>query len=211
MQLPPSHGPVERRHGYFLPHWTKQGATYAIVFREGDSLPRHILTGWLNERREIMQRAESLGRAMTDHERRRLDELHSERIEAYLDAGHGACTSRDPRAAAIIQNALRFFDGERYELSAWCVMPNHVHAVVRPLGEWTLDKVLHSWKSFTSHQINKLLGRTGPLWQPESYDHLIRDEQDFQHAIEYTCMNPTRAGLKDWPWLGRPGRQDRTD
>lgn len=64
----------------------------------------------------------------------------------------------------IVQRALQCFDGERYELGAWVVMPNHVHVVIRPFPGEALAKILHSWKSFTSHQINQQLGRSGPLW-----------------------------------------------
>jgi REP element-mobilizing transposase RayT len=75
-----------------------------------------------------------------------------------------------------VADALRHFDGERYRLVAWCVMPNHVHAVVQPAAGHVLEEIVHSWKSFTAHQANKLLGRTGPFWMAEAYDHLVRDE-----------------------------------
>jgi len=99
----------------------------------------------------------------------------------------------------------KFFDRERYELRAWVVMPNHVHAVVRPNPAHTLSQILHSWKSFTAHAINKLLPqKVVPFWQNESYDHLIRDEDDLQRCSTYTLMNPLDAGLcaepQLWPW-----------
>jgi putative DNA methylase len=53
------------------------------------------------------------------------------RIEEYLDAGHGACWLRRPEIAALVEGALRYFDGQRYRLLAWCVMPNHVHTLIR--------------------------------------------------------------------------------
>ena len=101
--------------------------------------------------------------------------------------------------------ALKFFDGERYELRAWVVMPNHVHVVVWPMPPNTLSEILHSWKSFTAHEINKLLpGKVVPFWQRESYDHLIRDDDDLRRCCQYTLMNPVNAGLCAeghlWPW-----------
>jgi REP element-mobilizing transposase RayT len=104
--------------------------------------------------------------------------------------------------AELVQKALLHFDGTRYSLLAWCIMPNHVHVVVRPRPEHPLESILHSWKSYTSKEIGKLVGKTGMLWQPEYYDHLIRDEDDLIHAIEYVLNNPQAAGLKDWRWVG---------
>src|SRR5205085_992554 len=93
--------------------------------------------------------------------------------------------------------------GRRYELRACCVMPNHVHVVVEPLEGATLTKILHSWKSFTAHQANRILERSGSFWQTEYFDHLIRDEQDMERAIEYVWKNPDEAGMKNWPWRWR--------
>ena len=89
-----------------------------------------------------------------------------------------------------------------YDLPAWCVMPNHVHVVVRPREGHRLADILHSWKSFTATRINRLLGRTGRQWQREYYDHLIRDEREFGRIIQYILQNPAKAGLKHWPWVG---------
>ena len=48
---------------------------------------------------------------------------------------------------------------------------------------------------------NKVLGRSGSFWQDEYYDHLIRDEAEFTHAVEYILDNARRAGLRGWPWV----------
>ena len=119
----------------------------------------------------------------------------------------------DDRVAALVANALLHFDGLRYSLAAWCVMPNHVHVVVQPFASTThtggthvprseLPDILHSWKSFTSKEANRLLQRSGDFWQPEYFDHLIRDESDFRHAVRYVLDNPIKAGLGNWKWVG---------
>ena len=82
-------------------------------------------------------------------------------------------------------------------------MPNHVHAVVQPLPGYEVPGIVHSWKSFTAKEANRLLGRTGQFWQPEPYDHLIRNENDFKRQVEYVLNNPVRAGLRNWKWVGR--------
>jgi len=194
---------VTKRHGLHLPHWTQEGATYAVTFRLADALPRPIAEQWCNERDALKRKA---AQATTRGERTRLlkqmNTQFTARFLALLDAGYGACHFREPEAARIVADALRHFDGERYHLHAWCVMPNHVHTVFQPLDEHTLESILHSWKSFTSNKLNRLLGRKGALWQKESYDHLIRDQQDFAHSIRYVYDNPGNAGLHDWPWVG---------
>jgi REP element-mobilizing transposase RayT len=83
-----------------------------------------------------------------------------------------------------------------------CVMPNHVHAVLRPNSPHTLKQTLQSWKSFTSKVIGGVLQRRGPLWQPEYYDHIVRDLNDLDRTLRYVLTNPVSAGLNDWPWFG---------
>ena len=205
---PPQSASLKFRQGAYLPHWTKQGAVYHVVFRVGDSLPRQVLEGYIREREGIVKTAAAMGRELTEHERRRLDELHSEKVERYLDAGHGACPMKDERIASMVEAALKHFEGTRYDLAAWAVMPNHVHAVVRPREGHELADILHSWKSFTSNEANKLLGKRNsgePFWQPEYYDHFVRDAADFSRCVEYVLENPTVAGLKSWPWVGERG------
>jgi len=122
-----------------------------------------------------------------------------------LDSGAGECWLARPFIAKLVQNALLHFEGQRYELLAWCVMPNHVHSVLKPANNWSLEKILHSWKSFTASEANRFLERKGEtFWQHESYDHMVRDENDLQHCVTYTEENPVKARLckkpEDWLW-----------
>ena len=193
---------VQKRDGAYLPHWTAEGATYSVTFRLEDSLPKTVLEGFLREREEIVKRAGKAGRDLTATEEKRLRELFSEKVERFLDAGHGECLLKDGRLAELVRDALAHFDGQRYDVLAWCVMPNHVHVIVRPRAGHELSDILHSWKSFTGNQINRLLERTGTLWQAESFDHLIRDAEDGERSVAYVLANPESAGLKDWKWCG---------
>jgi hypothetical protein len=81
-------------------------------------------------------------------------------------------------------------------------MPNHVHIVFRAFPEHSLAEVMHSWKSFTAKECNKLLGRTGEFWQRESFDRIVRDELEFEKRVRYTLDNPVAAGLANWKWVG---------
>jgi REP element-mobilizing transposase RayT len=128
----------------------------------------------------------------------------SRRIAQYEDAGHGACWLRDERIAALVEQALLHFDGKRYQLLAWCIMPNHVHALVETCEGWPLASVLHSWKSYTAHLANQALQQTGEFWFREYHDRFIRDEAHFNNALSYIEGNPVVAGLAgskdDWRW-----------
>jgi REP element-mobilizing transposase RayT len=194
---------IEIRHGAYLPHWTRDGAVYAVTFRLGDSLPKSVVNSWEFERLDIVKTAQQMNRPLTLAEEMRLDKLFSEKVESYLDAGTGECWMRRDDVAALVANALPYFEGTRYRLAAWCVMPNHVHTVVEPLPGYELPRIVHSWKSFTANRAHLLMGRTGQFWQPEPYDHLIRDEEDFGRQVEYVLSNPVRAGLRNWKWVGR--------
>ncbi len=190
------------RQGAYLPHWTQSGATYAVTFRLIDSLPKNILADWEFERRDILRTAGLQKREISKVEQERLARLFSEKIERYLDEGHGECWLSEARIASVVRDALSHFENKHYQLAAWCIMPNHVHVVVRPKSGHTLTQILHSWKSFTAKQANRVLNREGTVWQPETYDRLVRNEQEFRNQIRYVLENPDKAGLKAWPWRG---------
>src|SRR5688572_5564969 len=101
------------------------------------------------------------------------------RIEGWLDQGMGSCILRDAQYAECIENAMHDADGVVYELGCYVVMPNHVHAIVRPLtpAEWDLETVLKNWKGRAAFEINRHREASGVLWQRESYDRIVRDEE----------------------------------
>lgn len=163
-----------------LPHLYKENCTYFVTFRLLDAVNTpNATTGTMTTPEEIARATEPPLRL-------------------------GLCLLRFPDVAAIVANAFQFFHGQRYYLFAWCVMPNHCHAVYTALGDWTPTSIHHSWKSFTSHRINRLLARRGALWERESFDHLIRSVEDGERFIQYVEENPVAAGLCqqpcDWPF-----------
>ena len=102
--------------------------------------------------------------------------------EKWLDEGHGACLLKDGQARRIVEDALRHFDGMRYALYAFVVMPNHVHVLFMPEKGEALSRILHSWKSFTAHQLSDRVTGGGAVWQKESWDRLIRNEEHFRRV-----------------------------
>jgi REP element-mobilizing transposase RayT len=113
---------------------------------------------------------------------------------------------RNPAVAITLRDALRYFDEKRYLLLAWCIMPNHVHVVVRLFPGTSLASVLHSWKSFSAKRAQHVLGLAGAFWQREYYDHLLRSEAEFERAMSYVRDNPIRARLKNWPYVWMRGQ-----
>ena len=200
VQGAPGRDELRIREGGCLPHWTRGGAVYAITFRLADSLPQSVLQEWVAERQAIIVRARERGRPLAAQDAKELDRLHSAKVETYLDSGVGACSLGDDRIAKVVADALGHFDGERYQLLAWCVMPNHVHVVVQPGEGVELPELLRSWKTFTAREANHVLDRSGDFWQAEDYDHLIRDGEDLAHAVAYAWENPEKMGWPDWRW-----------
>jgi REP element-mobilizing transposase RayT len=164
-----------------LPHFDGGELAQSVTFRLADSLPQALLQRWKQE----------LEREDEEEAKRQL----SRRIELYLDEGYGSCHLKQDPIASMVQNALLHFDGERYRMAAWVIMPNHLHLLFTPIGGHELWKVLQSLKSFTSHEANKLLGRTGTFWQREYFDRYIRDGEHYDNVLAYIANNPVKAGL----------------
>ncbi len=123
-------------------------------------------------------------------------------MEAYLDSGHGHCFLQDPRIARLVEDSLLFHQEKKDKLSAWVIMPNHIHFLATPLEKIELREIAHSIKSYTAHEANKLLNRRGQFWQHEPFDRYIRHRRHFVSVIRYIEENPVKAGLcaraEDW-------------
>ncbi|MBC8063723.1 MAG: transposase [Chlorobia bacterium] len=195
--LPNEERELTIRQGAKLPHWTHDRAIYHVTFRLADSVPKQVQEEWSAERQRL-DRLIAENR-LSDKEKFEYQRLYTEKIENFLDAGHGDCLLANPIAAEIVARTLQHFDLDRYRLWAWAVMPNHVHAVVEPVSN-DLAEIVHSWKSFTSNRINEVLSRQGTVWQREYYDHIVRNSVSITRVSKYVEENPTKAGLVNWPW-----------
>jgi len=166
-----------------------------VTFRLHDSLPVDIL--------------KTLGHRFRS---KLISEIEYHRaIQKALDLGRGVVHLKDPRIAHLVSEAILKFDGERFELLAWVLMPNHVHILLRTCKGYALKDVIHSIKSFTASEANRLLERKGRFWSPDYFDRFIRDRTHYTRTIEYIENNPVAAGLcsrpEEWPW-GSAGWQD---
>ncbi len=156
---------------HYLPHFDSQDVTQFVTFRLADSLPREAL-----QRLEAARRPETMRHELLDH-------------------GYGSCWLKSEPIARLVEDAFLAFDGTRYRLHAWTVMPNHAHVLFTVLPGASLGTVVGSWKRFTAREANKQLGRTGAFWQTEYWDRYVRSETHLATIEAYIDQNPVKAGL----------------
>ncbi len=184
--------PLEKEHGFKswyasrnLPHFDSSGALQFITYRLADSLAQARSSDW----EELLE----------THD----EESQQRTIVRLLDQSHGECYRRNPEIADMFQENLWHHDGIKYRLHAWVIMPNHMHLLVE-IWQVPTGKIIHSWKSYTSNQANKLLNRKGQFWERDFFDRYIRDDEHYNRAVRYIEQNPVKAGLvsdpRDWRW-----------
>jgi len=197
------------QHG-MLPHWRQVGCTYFVTFRLDDSLPLPVVREMEHERHQWLQRHgidsqaanwKALFARLPPETRRDYERRIGVSLDKHLDAGHGSCALKTPSIAQIVSKALTYFHGTRVYSGDYVVMPNHVHALLRPIDEHELEDILHSIKSYTANQINKVMERSGELWQRQSYDHIVRDFDQLKAFQEYIAANPVKAKLNTGEFL----------
>jgi putative transposase len=189
--------PIRIYHRH-LPHWRQAGATYFVTFRLADSIPQKQLRALKRWRTTWEQKHPEPRSEVTWQE---LARQITYKTEAWMDKGYGECVFRDRALADEMSNALFHFQDKRCLTSSFTVMPNHIHAVMKPLGEFELEDVLESIKRFVSRKINSTLGRKGHNWEEESFDRIIRDEEHLFQVIQYIGRNPAKAGLAKDKWI----------
>jgi REP element-mobilizing transposase RayT len=217
----------QRAYRRNLPHIQPPGATFFITFRLAGSLPQDAIRQWRLERQWLDHLARTnptyLEQIRPDFER-----AWFKKFELLLDgASVGPVWLRDDKVAEIVAESLFHRDGKVYRLDAFSIMPNHVHTVIKPLPvgrqqqEMTecnlrnreevkyhsLATIMQSLKGYTALQANRHLGHEGEFWAHESYDHWVRDNDEWQRIIAYVLNNPLKAGLvkdwRDWKWSYR--------
>ncbi len=170
----------------YLPHFDGGQITQFITFRLGDSLPAKVLEKWQKELEQDL-----------------ISEIEYHRkIDRYLDKSHGECWLRNRRIAELVKSTLYYHHSKKYKLIAYVIMPNHVHILIKPLEGNSLASIMHSIKSYTAHEANKILKSKGRFWYVESFDRFIRNYDHYVDTIDYIHNNPVKAKLckkyTDW-------------
>lgn len=186
-----------------LPHWRQDGTTYFVTSRLADSLPKHVIEPWQAKRSAWLR----------EHQATSLDDLalewhldyhrlFTDAFHQLLDSGHGSCFLAQNDCAAILTGKMTEGHGTCFDLGAWCIMPNHFHAILTPNRGSVLGDIIQHWKGGSAFAINRLIGRRGTLWQSEPYDHIVRSESQLQRLNAYVADNPMKAGLQEGFVLG---------
>ncbi len=178
----------------YLPHFDGEETLQFVTYRLHGSLPRTFLS-------KLKSRLDS--KQISDIE------YHRE-IERYLDPAVGPNYLSDSSVAEMIEENLMRSDGEKYILLHWVIMSNHIHLLMRLLAGYSLASVMHSIKSYTANEANKILGRTGQFWSVEYYDRYIRNAAHYANTVSYIHRNPVKAGLCAEPADWRFGCAGRT-
>jgi putative transposase len=193
-----------------LPHIQPPGATFFVTFRLAGSIPVDVLAMLHAEAERTVGELERLSDSPERAERLYLEERRFfGQWDAVLDQGNGPDWLRNPEIAILVADALRFFDGKRYDLLVYCILSNHVHVVFTPLQKsaeayYSLAQIMHTVKGYSAGRANRLLDRTGAFWLHESYDHCVRGAKELERILAYVVNNPVKAGLvaewQAWPW-----------
>ncbi len=193
-------GEVHKWHGRFLPHWHVDGGIFFVTYSLRDAVPTHQLKAMSKEREHRVHKLEQAGE-LTPKLLREIDDEYLMRADELLDEHWGSRLLEEQAAAEIVAEAFEFFDGERYDLISWVIMPTHIHAALRARLQWRLSDIVGSWKSFTAKEIKKALGLSQKhVWQNDYYDRLVRTVEGLDRTREYIWENPENAGFEDWEW-----------
>ena len=178
---------IYQRH---LPHWRQEGATYFVTFRLADSLPQAKLDVLRDEMEDWRRNHPN----PSDEERDAFVRDRMQRIEKWLDAGHGSCILRQEGPRREVESCLQHFNDKRYILGAYSLVANHAHVAVRPLGDQKLEVLDGAWKRYSAIAINQIRGSQGTLWQEESFDRIIRDTPHLRKVVRYIEKNVEHGG-----------------
>jgi len=177
-----------------LPHWQQGDVWVFATWRLNDSLPKSKIERWREERKIWLR---SHPQPWDEETGLEYSQRFPNRMERWLDRGEGECLLGDSGVSLVMSEILLHFDETRYQLAAFVVMPNHVHVLFRPIGDRILSEIIGSWKGYSAKQINRRLGRTGPLWQADYWDRLIRSSRHFIGCVKYIRGNPQKANLRE--------------
>jgi len=185
----------------YLPHFDGRVIPQFISIHLADSVPKTVIEKW---KRELDTKNSTQDKILLQN-----------RIERYADQGFGEALLKDHRVAEMVQETLLGDDGKKYRLSAWVVMPNHVHLLAAGFENYTVSDIMQSFKSLTAHKSNRLLGRSGQFWMLDYFDRYIRNVKHYKKTVEYIENNPVKAGLCSKPeeyrfssaWFRQQARQ----
>ena len=186
-----------------LPHYQPESGIFFITYRLNFDLPLEIIEKLTQQKQEFSRRER-----VFKNKNEKSEKIDFEKQQFYLiDNYLGLCKNgqkylSNPNIAQIVKDSLFFMNKEQYELYCFCVMPNHVHILIKPQEKkngtfYSFAEILKGHKGSTARKANIILNRAGSFWHKESYDHSIRSQQEFEDTVWYIVNNPVKAHLID--------------
>ena len=170
-----------------LPHWNQDNCVQFVTFRLADSLPQSKLKEYGDIKGQWLAEHPKPWDVATKEE---YENKVGSVIDKWIDAGYGECILKNKEARNIVEMSIMHFNGIRYDIHAFVIMPNHVHVLLTPRVNYPIQDIVGNWKRFSAHEINKILGRQGAVWERESFDHMVRDEDSYKKRFNYIINNP---------------------
>ncbi|MDE6242885.1 MAG: transposase [Muribaculaceae bacterium] len=178
-----------------LPHWHQKGKIQFITFRQADSLPQERI----NDLKKDIALFKSLNpEPWTTEIKRRYNNLIGQTEERLLNKGFGSNRLKNPEIRRIVHDTLHYKADIDYQLLAYVIMPNHVHLLIKSIGDKTTPQILHSIKRFSAFKINRYLKATGKFWLAESFDRIVRNKEHLKHCVSYITENPRNLPITDY-------------
>lgn len=213
-----------------LPHIHSPGATLFVTFRLKGSVPKSIIQRWKAEKTQIeaiVMRKQDQSKNDGLQSDESLKQFYRRWFALYEEILHkeisGPVWLKDPAIAKRVEDSFHHLNHQSYKLHAYCIMSNHAHLLSTPLlNERSLTEssrsnrpifisehppisaIMQSIKGYSAREANRILGRKGQFWEPESYDHQVRNAEEFWRIVRYILDNPVKARIvghwKDWPY-----------
>jgi REP element-mobilizing transposase RayT len=173
--------------GTKIPHWNQVDRVQFVTFRLADSLPQLKLMEYRQEKELWLgQHPKPWDEAMQEE----YDAMFTAKLDKWIDAGYGGCILKDSRVRDIVADSIMHLNGDRYDIYAYVIMPNHVHVMLTPRADCTVQHIVGGWKRYSSQQANKLLGHNALVWERNCFDRLMRSAADYDAHISYIVDNP---------------------
>ena len=191
------HKPVQVYHRN-LPHWRQKGVTYFVTFRLADSIPLSVLLAWQDERRRWMSAHHVTNDTYASiplKERRKFERRMGSLLHIELDRAYGCCLLKKKVNARLLSSSLTHFHGVRCWTGDFVVMPNHVHLLLCPFDGFPLEKLMQSVKLYCSRRLDDRDQMGGRVFQPDSYDRIVRNREELAAYRKYIEGNGHKAGL----------------
>lgn len=208
-----------------LPHWDVEGGIYFVTSCLEGSIPAQGRLD-LHRFRDELELRPKPAQLDADQWEMHKSKLTFARFDGWIDRLPAVKWLENPEAAEIVQGALLYFAGNRYDLLAYVVMPSHFHLVFHPCTEWfeknrkhedkrtPREWIMQSIKGFTARRCNQVLRLSGAFWQDESWDHVVRGDDELERIVRYIEDNPVKAGFartpEEWHWSSAHYRKERS-